>query len=171
MEASVTGAQIAEGRQRLQLALIFILVSVVLDSLATTIIGPVVPALLKSLTGGAMAQMSTVFGAITVIFASMQLIVGPVQGALSDRFGRRPVILISIAGIGSYFVCLALAPTLSWIFVGAAIAGAAVASITAAFAYVADISEPEERAARFGLRYGCAQCRCGFRIAHWRLRR
>ena len=151
MEASATGAQVAQGRQRLQLALIFIMVSVVLDSLATTIIGPVVPALLKSLTGGAMAQMSTVFGAITVIFASMQLIVGPVQGALSDRFGRRPVILISIAGVGSYFVCLALAPTLTWIFVGAAIAGAAVAGATAAFAYVADISEPEERAARFGL--------------------
>jgi MFS family permease len=76
-------------------AIVFILITVLLDTLAGSIVGPVMPALLKSLTGGAMAQMSTVYGAMMVIFATMQLVMGPVQGALSDRFGRRPVILLS----------------------------------------------------------------------------
>ncbi len=141
----------APSGRRLQLALVFILVNVTLDSLALTIVGPVMPALLKSLTGGAMAQMSTVFGTIAVIFASMQLIAGPVQGALSDRFGRRPIVLTSTVGVAIYFVCLALTPNLTWVFVGVVIAGAAAGGVTAAIAYVADISKPEQRAARFGL--------------------
>ncbi|HEY6599561.1 MAG TPA: MFS transporter, partial [Pseudomonadales bacterium] len=146
---SVDGLPLTSGR--VQLALVFILVSVTLDSLAVTIVGPVMPALLKELTGGAMAQMSAVFGAITMVFAAMQFVAGPVQGALSDRFGRRPIVLISTVGIAAYFVCLALTPNLTWIFVGAVIAGAAAGSVAAAFAYVADISQPEQRAARFGL--------------------
>ena len=146
---SVDGLPLTSGR--VQLALVFILVSVTLDSLAVTIVGPVMPALLKELTGGAMAQMSAVFGAITMVFAAMQFVAGPVQGALSDRFGRRPIVLISTVGIAAYFVCLALTPNLTWIFVGAVIAGAAAGSVAAAFAYVADISQPDQRAARFGL--------------------
>ena len=148
---SADGAHVAPSGRRLQLALVFILVNVTLDSLAVTIVGPVMPALLKSLTGGAMAQMSTVFGTIAVVFATMQLIAGPVQGALSDRFGRRPIVLISTVGVAIYFVCLALTPNLTWVFVGVVIAGAAAGGVTAAIAYVADISKPEQRAARFGL--------------------
>jgi len=138
------------GFLRLNFALLSIAVTVVLDSLAGSIIGPVMPALLNSLTGGAMAQMSTVFGAMMVTIGTMQLFAGPVQGALSDRYGRRPIILVSSVGLGLYFVCLALAPNLVWVFAGVVIGGAAAGSVTAAFAYVADISGPENRAARFG---------------------
>lgn len=137
-------------RSRIHRGLLLIMVTVVLDALAGTIIGPVMPALLNSLTGGAMAQMSTVFGAMTVTIATMQLFAGPVQGALSDRYGRRPIILVSNAGLGLYFVVLAVAPNLTWVFAGVVIGGAAAGSITAAFAYVADIAREEDRAKRFG---------------------
>ena len=132
-------------------AIVFILITMLLDTLAGSIVGPVMPALLKSLTGGAMAQMTTVYGAMIVIFATMQLIMGPVQGALSDRFGRRPVILISIVGLGVEFLITATAPNLTWLFVAMVIAGSASGSVTAALAYVADVSAPDERARRFGL--------------------
>jgi DHA1 family tetracycline resistance protein-like MFS transporter len=135
-------------------AIVFILITVLLDTLAGSIVGPVMPALLKSLTGGAMAQMSTVYGAMMVIFATMQLVMGPVQGALSDRFGRRPLILLSIAGLGAEFLIIATAPTLTWLFVAMVIAGSASGSVTAALAYVADVSTPDERAKRFGLLTG-----------------
>ncbi len=132
-------------------AIAFILITVLLDTLAGSIVGPVVPALLKSLTGGSMAQMSTVYGAMMVIFATMQLVMGPVQGALSDRFGRRPVILISIVGLGIQFLIMATAPDLSWLFAAMVIAGAAAGSVTAALAYIADVTAPDERPRRFGL--------------------
>jgi MFS transporter, DHA1 family, tetracycline resistance protein len=135
-------------------AIVFILITVLLDTLAGSIVGPVMPALLKSLTGGAMAQMSTVYGAMMVIFATMQLVMGPVQGALSDRFGRRPVILLSIVGLGVEFLIMATAPNLTWLFVAMVIAGSASGSVTAALAYVADVSAPDERAKRFGLLTG-----------------
>ncbi len=128
----------------------FILVTVFLAALAATIAFPVMPQLLKSLTGDAMAQMSTVLGAMTTLYAVMQLFAGPVQGALSDRFGRRPVILVSTLGQAVDSVLMALAPTLSWLFAARAVAGVCAGSVTAAYAYVADISEPEQRAARFG---------------------
>lgn len=131
--------------------MMFILVTVFLAALAATIVVPVLPQLLKSLTGDAMAQMSTVFGAMTTLYAGMQLFAGPVQGAVSDRFGRRPVILISTFGQAVDSVLMALAPTLSWLFAARAVAGVCAGSVTAASAYVADVSEPEERAARFGL--------------------
>ncbi len=132
-------------------AIVFILITIMLDTLAGTIVGPVMPALLQSLTGGVMAQMSTVYGTMVVIFASMQLVMGPVQGALSDRFGRRPVILIAILGLGIEFLMIANAPNLTWLFAAMVIAGAASGSVTAAFAYIADVSSPDERAKRFGL--------------------
>ena len=131
-------------------AIAFILITVLLDTLAGSIVGPVMPTLLKSLTGGAMAQMSTVYGAMVVIFATMQLVMGPVQGALSDRFGRRPVILISIVGLGVEFLIMATARDLSWLFAAMIIAGAAAGSVTAALAYVADVTSPNERPRRFG---------------------
>ena len=147
MSRSTTDAAASTGLA----AIVFILITMLLDTLAGSIVGPVMPALLKSLTGGAMAQMTTVYGAMIVIFATMQLIMGPVQGALSDRFGRRPVILISIVGLGVEFLITATAPNLTWLFVAMVIAGSASGSVTAALAYVADVSAPDERARRFGL--------------------
>lgn len=128
----------------------FILVTVFLDALAGTITVPVMPQLLTSLTGGAMAQMSTAFGAMMTSYALMQLFAGPVQGALSDRFGRRPVILVSNVGLVVASVLMALAANLLWLFAAYVVAGICAGSITAAYAYVADVTEADERAARFG---------------------
>ena len=129
----------------------FIFVSVMLATLAGSIIGPVLPQLLKLLTGGRMASMSAAMGAMVMLYAALQFFAGPVQGALSDRFGRRPVILIANFGLAVDYAIMALAPNLAWLFVGRAITGATAGSITAAYAYVADVTEPDERAARFGL--------------------
>ena len=128
----------------------FIFVTVMLATLAGSIIGPVLPQLLKLLTGGKMASMSTAMGAMTMVYAGLQFFAGPVQGALSDRFGRRPVILIANFGLAIDYAIMALAPNLAWLFVGRAITGATAGSITAAYAYVADVTEPDQRAARFG---------------------
>jgi DHA1 family tetracycline resistance protein-like MFS transporter len=132
----------------------FVFVSVMLATLAGSIIGPVLPQLLKTLTGGRMSQMSAAYGAMMVLFAGMQFFAGPVQGALSDRFGRRPVILAANFGLAVDYAIMALAPNLGWLFVGRAITGATAGSVTAAYAYVADVTEPKERAARFGLLAG-----------------
>lgn len=132
-------------------AMAFIFATVMLATLAGSIIGPVLPALLKSLTGGSMAQMSAALGVMTVLFAALQFFAGPVQGALSDRFGRRPVILVANFGLAIDYAIMAMAPSLGWLFVGRAITGATAGSITAAYAYVADVTEPDQRAARFGL--------------------
>jgi DHA1 family tetracycline resistance protein-like MFS transporter len=132
-------------------AMAFIFVTVTLATLAGSIIGPVLPQLLKLLTGGSMSQMSTAMGAMLVLYAGMQFFAGPVQGALSDRYGRRPVILVANFGLAVDYAIMALAPNLAWLFVGRAITGATAGSITAAYAYVADVTEPDQRAARFGL--------------------
>jgi DHA1 family tetracycline resistance protein-like MFS transporter len=131
-------------------AFAFILVSVALATLASSIIGPVLPQLLKTLTHGSMSRMSEALGALIVLFAVMQFFAGPVQGALSDRYGRRPVILVANFGLAIDYVIMALAPNLAWLFVGRAVTGATAGSITAAYAYVADVTEPDQRAARFG---------------------
>ena len=125
--------------------------TVVLNVLGGTITGPVMPKLLHSLTGGSMAQMSTVYGVMATLFAGMQLFAGPIQGALSDRFGRRPVILGSTLGLCITSVLMALAPSIGWLFAANIIWGAAAGSLTAAFAYVADVTDPDQRAQRFGL--------------------
>jgi DHA1 family tetracycline resistance protein-like MFS transporter len=132
-------------------AMAFVFVTVVLDMMAGSIILPVLPQLLKELSGGSMAQMSLVYGAMGVLFSGMQLFAGPVQGALSDRYGRRPVILASNFGLAADFIIMAVAPSMGWLFLGRAITGAMAGSITAAYAYVADVSEPDQRASRFGL--------------------
>lgn len=145
----MTDAEPARPRRRAAMAFIF--VTVTLATLAGSIIGPVLPALLKSLTGGSMAQMSGAFGVMTVLYAALQFFAGPIQGALSDHFGRRPVILVANFGLACDYAIMALAPTLAWLYVGRAVTGATAGSITAAYAYVADVTEPDQRAARFGL--------------------
>jgi DHA1 family tetracycline resistance protein-like MFS transporter len=146
----MTAAELVAPRKR-RAAMGFIFATVMLATLAGSIIGPVLPQLLKQLTGGRMASMSTAMGAMMMLYAALQFFAGPVQGALSDRFGRRPVILVANFGLAVDYAIMALAPNLAWLFVGRAVTGATAGSITAAYAYVADVTEPDQRAARFGL--------------------
>ena len=132
-------------------AVAFIFVTVLLDMLGLGIVIPVLPKLIESFLGGDTARASEMVGVFGTVWALMQFIFSPVQGALSDRFGRRPVILISNFGLGLDYLVMALAPNLAWLFAGRVISGICTASISTAFAYIADITPAEQRAARFGL--------------------
>lgn len=131
--------------------LIFIFVTVVLDSLAVGIILPVLPALVVQFSGGSEERGTLVYGLFGTTFALMQFVFSPIMGAVSDRFGRRPVILFSNFGLGLDYILMALAPTLSWLFLGRVIAGITGASFSTAGAYIADVTPPEKRAAGFGM--------------------
>ncbi len=128
----------------------FILVTVFIDILGIGIIIPILPELVRDFSGGDSASAARFYGVIAAAYALMQFIFAPVLGALSDRFGRRPVILGSLFGLGIDYVIMGLAPTLAWLFVGRLIAGVMGASHTTANAYIADISKPEDRARNFG---------------------
>ena len=132
-------------------AVAFIFVTVLLDMLALGIVIPVLPKLIESFLGGDTARASEIVGLFGTVWALMQFIFSPVQGALSDRFGRRPVILISNFGLALDYLVMALAPNLTWLFAGRVVSGICTASISTAFAYIADVTPPETRAARFGL--------------------
>jgi DHA1 family tetracycline resistance protein-like MFS transporter len=136
-------------RRRASLA--FILVTVFLDMLALGIVVPVLPKLVLTFLGNDAARAASVYGLFGTAWALMQFIFSPVQGALSDRFGRRPVILISNLGVGLDHVLMAIAPTLGVLFVGRMISGVTAASISTAGAYIADITPPDRRAGQFGL--------------------
>ena len=112
---------------------------------------PVLPTLIEQVGGVKGTQTIVIFGVFGTVWAVMQLFSSPVQGALSDRFGRRPVILISNFGMGANYLLMAIAPNLAWLFVGRIISGICAGSIPAAMAYLADINPPEKRAASFGL--------------------
>ena len=142
---------IATPRSPRRAATIFIFVTVVLDMLAMSLIIPVLPKLIQSLDKGPMSYTAEVVGVFATVFAVMQFVVSPIQGSLSDRFGRRPIVLASNFGLGIDYVVMALAPSLPWLFVGRLIAGAASGSVSAAYAYLADVTEPDKRAASFGL--------------------
>lgn len=132
-------------------ALIFIFITVVLDVLALGIIIPVLPALVVDFYGGDTARAAEIYGLFGTVWALMQFFSSPVLGALSDRFGRRPVILFSNVGLGLDYVLMALAPSVAWLFVGRVISGITGASFTTAGAYIADVTPPEKRAAGFGM--------------------
>src|SRR5436190_1616959 len=132
-------------------ALGFIFVTLVLDILGIGLIVPILPKLVESFEHGNLADASATYGTLAALGAFMQFLFAPLLGNLSDRFGRRPVILISLLGSGLDYFLLAFAPTLSWFFVGRVIAGITGANFAAASAYIADISPPEKRAANFGL--------------------
>jgi DHA1 family tetracycline resistance protein-like MFS transporter len=132
-------------------AFAFVFVTVVLDMLAIGIIIPVLPKLVVDFVGGDTVEGARIYGLFGTVWALMQFFFSPVQGALSDRFGRRPVILLSNVGVGLDYVVMALAPTLYWLFLGRLISGITAASIATAYAYVADVTPPAERAQRFGL--------------------
>jgi DHA1 family tetracycline resistance protein-like MFS transporter len=141
----------APGRRRG--ATLFIFVTVVLDTMALGLIVPVLPKLIGALGGGGVAQTATIFGLFATVFAVMQFLISPVQGALSDRFGRRPIILASNFGLGVDYLIMALAPNLAWLLAGRVLSGVAAGSAPAAYAYVADVTPPERRAQRFGLMF------------------
>lgn len=131
-------------------ALAFIFFTVLLDILAFGLIIPVLPHLLKSFVGGDVAQASVWHGLFATAFMVMQFFMTPVQGALSDHFGRRPVILISNLGLAIDFLIMALAQTLPLLFIGRLLSGMTSASFSTANAYIADVTPPEKRAAAFG---------------------
>jgi MFS transporter, DHA1 family, tetracycline resistance protein len=132
-------------------AFAFVFATVLLDMLAIGIVIPVLPKLVVDFLAGDTARAAEIYGIFGVGWALMQFLFAPLHGALSDRFGRRPVILISNFGLGFDYVLMALAPDLWWLFVGRVISGVCAASLTTAYAYVADVTPPEQRAARFGL--------------------
>lgn len=131
-------------------AIWLILVTAFLDMVSMGIIMPVLPILIEEMTGSA-ANAGLWTGIIVSLWAVMQFFCAPVLGAMSDRFGRRPVILISAAGLAVSWVIMALAPTLGWLLFGRIVGGVTSASATAIFAYMADISTPAQRTRAFGL--------------------
>jgi DHA1 family tetracycline resistance protein-like MFS transporter len=138
----------AKGRQA---AATFIFITVTLDIVAGGIIGPVWPNLITGFLGRDTSKAAAVFGVFATVFAAAQLVCAPILGSLSDRFGRRPVILISCAALGIDYLIMATAPNLGWLFVGRTLAGIASANMAAANAYIADVTPPEKRAGAFGL--------------------
>jgi DHA1 family tetracycline resistance protein-like MFS transporter len=132
-------------------ALAFIFVTVLLDILALGIIIPVLPHLIQDFVAGNAATAAEYIGLFGTSWAVMQFFASPIIGALSDRFGRRPVILLSNLGLGLDYIVMALAPGLWWLLLGRLISGVTSASIASSYAYVADVSTPDKRAAGFGL--------------------
>jgi MFS transporter, DHA1 family, tetracycline resistance protein len=132
-------------------AFIFVFITVLLDMLALGIIIPVLPRLVVDFVGGDAARGADYLGLFGTVWALMQFVFSPVHGMLADRFGRKPVILISNFGLGLDYILMALAPTLWWLFAGRIISGICAASISASYAYIADVTPAEKRAARFGM--------------------
>jgi DHA1 family tetracycline resistance protein-like MFS transporter len=129
----------------------FIFLTLLLDITGIGIIIPVLPKLIEELIHGNISQAAIYGGWLTLAYALMQFIFSPFIGNLSDKYGRRPVLLFSLLGFGIDYIFLAFAPTIGWLFVGRVIAGITGASFTTATAYIADISSPENRAKNFGL--------------------
>lgn len=132
-------------------SLVFIFITILVDVIGLGVIIPVVPSLIEELTGEGLSKASQYGGWLLFSFAAMQFIFSPIMGGLSDRFGRRPVLLLSLLGLGIDYIFHAFAPTLFWLFVGRLVAGMFGASFTTATAYIADISTPEKRSQNFGL--------------------
>lgn len=132
-------------------ALLFIFITILINMIGFGIIMPVMPELVMEVTGGDLAEAARWGGILSFSYALMQFFMMPVMGSLSDRFGRRPVILSSLAAYSIDFLIMGLAPTLTILFVARVFAGTFAASFTTANAYIADISPPEKRAANFGV--------------------
>ncbi|HEY2660792.1 MAG TPA: TCR/Tet family MFS transporter [Caulobacteraceae bacterium] len=129
----------------------FIFAAAVMDILALGIIIPVLPQLVRQFAHGDTASAAHYVGWFGFIFGLMQFICSPIIGSLSDRFGRRPVLLVSIFGLGFDYLLMGFAPTIGWLFLGRVISGITAASFSTASAYIADITPPEKRAKSFGL--------------------
>src|SRR2546426_3799185 len=134
-----------------QAAVIFVFITVVLDMLALGLIAPVLPKLVLSFLNNDMTRAANWNGIFLTVFAAMQFFFSPVIGILSDRVGRRPVLLLSSLGLGLDYVVMALAPTIGWLFLARIISGITASSIPTAMAYIADVTPREKRAGAFGL--------------------
>ena len=132
-------------------ALAFIVATLVIDMLGIGLVWPILPPLVREITGETIESTALIYGTLVSVYAAMQFLLGPLIGVLSDRFGRRPVLLISLAALGVDYVILALAPSLAWLVVGRVLAGILGATISTANAYIADITPKERRTAAFGL--------------------
>src|SRR6184192_1194071 len=134
-----------------QAAVAFIFVTVMLDMLALGLIAPVLPKLVLSFLNNDMTRAADWNGYFATVFAAMQFFFSPIVGVLSDRFGRRPIILLSNLGLGLDYIVMALAPTIGWLFLGRVISGITASSVPTAFAYIADVTPKEKRAGAFGM--------------------
>lgn len=134
-----------------QAAVVFIFITVLLDVLSLSVTIPVLPKLIKQFAGGEFESGAQYHGWFVTVWAMMQFVFSPIMGALSDRFGRRPVILLSCLGLGLDYILMALAPNLTWLFIGRVLSGITAASFSTAGAYIADVTPPEKRAASYGM--------------------
>jgi DHA1 family tetracycline resistance protein-like MFS transporter len=134
-----------------QAAVGFIFITLLIDVIGFGIIIPVLPKLIQQMIGGNLSQASVYGGWLMFAYSIMQFIFAPLLGGLSDKYGRRPILLFSLFGLGIDYIFLAYAPTILWLFVGRIIAGICGASFTTGAAYIADVSSPEKRAQNFGL--------------------
>ena len=133
------------------LTLACILLTILLDMVGLGIILPVLPQLIGELTGGSVAEAAVIGGYMVFFYSLMQFIFGPVLGNLSDQFGRRPILLISLVGLTVDYLIMGFAPAVIYLFIGHTIAGISGAAVATATAYIADITPQEKRAQRFGL--------------------
>jgi DHA1 family tetracycline resistance protein-like MFS transporter len=132
-------------------ALAFIFVTVLLDMLAVGIVIPVLPKLVETMVGGDTARAAEIYGIFGTVWALMQFLFMPIMGSASDRYGRRPVILVSCFGMAGAYAVMAVAPNLVWLLVGRILSGITAANVSTAFAYIADTTPPEKRAGSYGL--------------------
>lgn len=149
--AAAPAAALPEPAPAHRQALTFIFITLLLDVTGLGLIIPVIPKLIQTLTGGTLADAAQWGGWLGFAYAVLQFLFAPVLGGLSDRFGRRPVLLFSLTGFGLDYLLQGFAPTIGWLFLGRCIAGITGASFTTASAYIADVSPPEKRAQNFGL--------------------
>lgn len=132
-------------------AIAFIFITVVLDVLALGVVIPVLPKLIENFLAGNTARAAEILGYFGTVWALMQFVFSPLLGSLSDRFGRRTVILTSNFGLGLDYIVMALAPTLGWLFAGRVVSGITAAGFSTAMAYIADVTPPEKRASSYGV--------------------
>ncbi len=132
-------------------AIAVILLSVLIDMMGVGIVVPVLPEMIRSIAHSDISEASIIGGWLFVAYSAMQFLCGPFVGNLSDAYGRRPVLLASVLGLGVDYIVTAYAPTIAWLFVGRIVAGVCGASYTTANAYMSDITAPGERAKAFGL--------------------
>ncbi|HKD23049.1 MAG TPA: TCR/Tet family MFS transporter [Rhizomicrobium sp.] len=140
-----------EATRASRFALLFIFITMFVDTVGLGIIIPVMPKLIASLIGGTLSQAAPFGGWLADAYMILQFLCAPLVGNLSDRFGRRPVLILSLVALGIDYVIMGLAPTIVWLFIGRCLSGAAGATYSTVNAYIADVSPPERRAANFGL--------------------